>query len=582
MNDKIEKEVITLKPFKRFCMTIGELPSSYLETMTYYEMLVWFTKYMQDTIIPTINNNGEAVSELQNLFVELQTYVNDYFDNLDVQEEINNKLDDMVEQGTLQEIIADYLNSKAIFGFDTVNDMKESTNLIDGSYVQTLGYYSKNDGGSALYKITESQPATDYYEELDSGLYAILIIKNNTINIKQLGANSINDIGNIINGILNKNIKVYVPNGEYNVSTTINPPNYSKIQIDGTLNNSSNNDTIKIENNYIDLYVEKIVTTGNGLPILIESNTNTTKCYYNRITIGSIDSSTHGIYMHAIKKGIVYNIIDFKNIRAGDDYYGIFIKTENDPAKSYVNENTIKNGKLSKGLYGIYIDTDVFANNNEVNGMHFDNIVLEGVTNGVYMNNARNNVFNYPRTGEISNIAFKLAGLCDANVFNTDFPLSYQNIDVSEIDITSTHDATFNYFNGYVTDGSGGRIGKDLITYGRQLFIRELIHKTLYIQITDTNLDENKEYHIPNNRIGNYFRISTNDADAKIYLNQYYGSIGIDEIFIQCRTDHPFKLYDYNNNLLIDWDGTQSPILKHLKCRYIGPNEFTENWFEVV
>ena len=30
MNDKIEKQVFKLPPFKRMCMTIGELPSSYL------------------------------------------------------------------------------------------------------------------------------------------------------------------------------------------------------------------------------------------------------------------------------------------------------------------------------------------------------------------------------------------------------------------------------------------------------------------------------------------------------------------------------------------------------------------------
>ena len=110
MNDNIEKEVITLKPFKKFCMTIGELPSSYVETMTYYESLLWFTKYLQDTVIPAINNNGEAVTELQGLFTELQDYVNNYFDNLDVQEEINNKLDEMVEDGTMEQLIGEYLD----------------------------------------------------------------------------------------------------------------------------------------------------------------------------------------------------------------------------------------------------------------------------------------------------------------------------------------------------------------------------------------------------------------------------------------------------------------------------------------
>lgn len=191
MNDEIKKEVITLPPFKRFCMTIGELPSSYVETMTYYEMVLWFTKYLGETIIPTVNNNAEAVTELQNLFVELQTYVNNYFDNLDVQEEINNKLDEMVEEGTLQEIIADYLNSKAIFGYDNVASMKASTNLIDGSYARTLGYYEIGDGGASLYKIMEKDPLLvdeKLYIAIGDELMAKLIINDQTINIKQFGA----------------------------------------------------------------------------------------------------------------------------------------------------------------------------------------------------------------------------------------------------------------------------------------------------------------------------------------------------------------------------------------------------------
>lgn len=40
-----------------------------------------------------------------------------------------------------------------IIGFDNVADMKSSTNLINGSYARTLGYYTKNDGGGATYKI---------------------------------------------------------------------------------------------------------------------------------------------------------------------------------------------------------------------------------------------------------------------------------------------------------------------------------------------------------------------------------------------------------------------------------------------
>lgn len=91
------KNVQNLKPFTKFCCTIGNLPSSYLISMTYEEQLLWLCDYLKNTVIPTVNNNADCVTELQNLFLQLKDYVNNYFNNLDVQNEINNKLDEMAE-----------------------------------------------------------------------------------------------------------------------------------------------------------------------------------------------------------------------------------------------------------------------------------------------------------------------------------------------------------------------------------------------------------------------------------------------------------------------------------------------------
>lgn len=53
-------------------------------------------------------NTKETVEEYINKFNELHDYVQDYFDNLDVQEEINNKIDAMVEDGTFSEVLGIY------------------------------------------------------------------------------------------------------------------------------------------------------------------------------------------------------------------------------------------------------------------------------------------------------------------------------------------------------------------------------------------------------------------------------------------------------------------------------------------
>lgn len=192
-NPSVPTQVVAEVKFPKFINNLGIIPTSYKDSMSYYECLAWLCKFLEETVIPTVNENGEAVEELQNLYNELNSYVTNYFDNLDVQEEINNKLDDMVESGTLQEIIGDYLNSKAIFGFDNVEDMKEATNLIDGSYARTLGFYLKNDGGSALYKIRKINN-TDLVDNMtilqmnnDNSLIAELIFED-FILVDQLGA----------------------------------------------------------------------------------------------------------------------------------------------------------------------------------------------------------------------------------------------------------------------------------------------------------------------------------------------------------------------------------------------------------
>lgn len=142
-----------LNPFRRFCMTIGELPTSYVESMSYAELLTWLCNYLQNTVIPAINTNAEAVTELQNLYQELKTYVDNYFENLDVQTEINNKLDDMAESGELTDIIAQYLELAGILAFNTKNDLKGADNLSNGSFTKTFGDTTYNDGKGHFYKI---------------------------------------------------------------------------------------------------------------------------------------------------------------------------------------------------------------------------------------------------------------------------------------------------------------------------------------------------------------------------------------------------------------------------------------------
>lgn len=94
-----------LNPFRRFCMTIGELPTSYIESMTYAELVTWLCNYLENTVIPTVNNNGQAVTELQELFKQLETFVTTYLDSPEFIADVDAKLDEMASDGTLDQLI---------------------------------------------------------------------------------------------------------------------------------------------------------------------------------------------------------------------------------------------------------------------------------------------------------------------------------------------------------------------------------------------------------------------------------------------------------------------------------------------
>lgn len=168
-----------LPPFMGFVNKT--IPTAFENSMSYYDTLCILYNYIQNDLLPATNENIALTKQLKE-------FVDHYFDNLDVQEEINNKLDEMAEDGTLQEIITEYIQSNVAWCFDDVASMQSATNLIDGSYARTLGYYTVCDGGGAYYVITDTQPVSGHYETLSSGLYASLVNFSSTVKPSQLGA----------------------------------------------------------------------------------------------------------------------------------------------------------------------------------------------------------------------------------------------------------------------------------------------------------------------------------------------------------------------------------------------------------
>ena len=106
-------------------------------------------------IVETLKNVIYNFDVLASKFEEIENY----FENLDVQEEIDNKLDEMAESGELAEIITSYLQMNGVLAYNTISDMSNAENIIDGSTCYTLGQLLYNDGKCGFYKVREKTGA---------------------------------------------------------------------------------------------------------------------------------------------------------------------------------------------------------------------------------------------------------------------------------------------------------------------------------------------------------------------------------------------------------------------------------------
>lgn len=102
-------EYKNMTPFKWFVLENFPFIENDFDAINNYHLFSKVVEYLNKTI-DNMNLTGEQMENVTNAMTELQNYVNNYFENLDVQDEINNKLDEMVQNGTLTNIIENYIN----------------------------------------------------------------------------------------------------------------------------------------------------------------------------------------------------------------------------------------------------------------------------------------------------------------------------------------------------------------------------------------------------------------------------------------------------------------------------------------
>jgi hypothetical protein len=136
------------------------------DALTDYELFCKMLEY--------VKNFAKDNEDFSKRLTDLENYIN----NLDLQDEVNTKLDEMAQDGTLADIIAQYVNLQSVLAYNTVSELKTANNIVNGSIVRTLGYTTYNDGNGSFYKV-RNVTTSDIIDEIN------IIALNNPLLIAQ-------------------------------------------------------------------------------------------------------------------------------------------------------------------------------------------------------------------------------------------------------------------------------------------------------------------------------------------------------------------------------------------------------------
>ena len=159
-----------LSPFRYWCHKV--LPLVYDDSLSYYELLCNVVDYLNKTMEDVTTLNGD-VTELHDAYVKLQDYVNNYFENLDIQEEVNNKIDEMFQSGTFNELFAKYVPYATPEMFGAIGD-----GLADDTQAFITALNNKYVIAHGKYRITSK---LDFFNANDNNSYKIITLTGEII-----------------------------------------------------------------------------------------------------------------------------------------------------------------------------------------------------------------------------------------------------------------------------------------------------------------------------------------------------------------------------------------------------------------
>lgn len=152
--------------FRFWCHKV--LPLVYDDSLSYYELLCKVVKHMNDI--------GEEVNKLQTGLVELKEYVDKYFDDLDVETLLQEKLDaavsDLMSSGAIDDIVRQTVESNTLVPTQYCGDIIQTT-----QYQCSAGIVVPELGMAYILFCPTKKYATD--NNTDNGvLYAVDLLTN--------------------------------------------------------------------------------------------------------------------------------------------------------------------------------------------------------------------------------------------------------------------------------------------------------------------------------------------------------------------------------------------------------------------
>ena len=128
------------QPFKFMTATVGNLPTSFVDSMSYYEMLAWLCQYVTNTLIPQINLNTEAINAIEDEFIALQKEVEEAIAEIPqlradfeaLVERFNQTIEELqLQYEAFEDEVEAEINTK-------IAEVRQAIMLVVDSYFQTL------------------------------------------------------------------------------------------------------------------------------------------------------------------------------------------------------------------------------------------------------------------------------------------------------------------------------------------------------------------------------------------------------------------------------------------------------------